>query len=246
MPRFNILQLLIAVLMLLSVVIATEQLPQDKLVHRESFQDILANIDVNRIHDALHVLSDKFQDGVFETDMSALEALQGEDKKIASIFKVLKRDSNATASASANPTTEAAIPTESSTEATTTSESTKATDSTSTSTTTSVATTLTTQTSTSSSSSSSSSSSTSTESHSTTTSSASLSTSTYKSTTTLPDGTLETVTAVTVVHVTPTASTATTTTSHPGLQTGGAAMNNGLAREVAAMVGGAVIVAMAL
>lgn len=67
-------------------------------------------------------------------------------------------------------------------------------------------------------------------------------TSTYESTTTLPNGDLKTVTAVTVIYPTPTG----TTTAAPGLQTGAAAATAGLTKEVFAIVGGAVAVAMAL
>lgn len=68
-------------------------------------------------------------------------------------------------------------------------------------------------------------------------------TSTYQSTTTLSNGQLSTVTEVTVVHPTPTGSKATKT---PGLQNGGAAPPTGMTKEALAIVGGAVMVAMAL
>lgn len=91
-------------------------------------------------------------------------------------------------------------------------------------------------------------SSTSTTSHqSTTTHATSLSTSTFESTTTLPDGSLSTITSITVI--TPSATggaAAATTAGKPGLQTNVAAMATGMAREVVAIVGGAVVVAMAL
>jgi hypothetical protein len=80
------------------------------------------------------------------------------------------------------------------------------------------------------------------------TSQTSLTTSTFKSTSTLPDGSLITLTSVTVI--TPAAATnggSSTNTARPGLQTGNAAAPTaGVAREVVAMIGGAVMVAMAL
>lgn len=81
-----------------------------------------------------------------------------------------------------------------------------------------------------------------------TTENTSLSTSTFKSTTTMPDGSLSTITSITVI--TPSATgkaSEATTAGKPGLQTGNAAaMVTGIGREVVAMVGGAVVVAMAL
>lgn len=65
----------------------------------------------------------------------------------------------------------------------------------------------------------------------------------------MPDGSLSTITSTTIVHVHPTGSSdsATTTGSKPSLQTGAAALTTaGRTREIVAMVGGAVMVAMAL
>lgn len=65
----------------------------------------------------------------------------------------------------------------------------------------------------------------------------------------MPDGSLSTITSTTIVHVRPTGSSdrATTTGSNPGLQTGAAALTTaGRGREIVAMVGGAVMVAMVL
>lgn len=65
----------------------------------------------------------------------------------------------------------------------------------------------------------------------------------------MPDGSLSTITSTTIVHVNPTGGSSATGTSgaSPGLQTGAAALTTaGLKREVVAMVGGAVMVAMAL
>ena len=62
----------------------------------------------------------------------------------------------------------------------------------------------------------------------------------------MPDGSLSTITSVTVITPTAAHKTSTTTVGKPGLQTGAAAMATGMAREVVAMVGGAVVVAMAL
>jgi hypothetical protein len=75
----------------------------------------------------------------------------------------------------------------------------------------------------------------------------SLTTSTFKSTTTMPDGSLSTITSITVI--TPEATGkggSPTAAAKPGLQTGAAAVPTGMTREIVAMVGGAVVVAMAL
>lgn len=79
------------------------------------------------------------------------------------------------------------------------------------------------------------------------TSQTSLTTSTFKSTSTRADGSFTTLTSVTVI--TPAAATggSETNAARPGLQTGNAAAPTaGVAREVVAMVGGAMMVAMAL
>lgn len=65
-------------------------------------------------------------------------------------------------------------------------------------------------------------------------------------TTTLPDGSLSTVTKVTIVHPTQAVTATGAGTAAPGLQTGAAPVNAGLTKEIFAMVGGAVAVAMAL
>lgn len=65
-------------------------------------------------------------------------------------------------------------------------------------------------------------------------------------TTTMPDGSLSTYTRVTVVHPTHSETATATGTAAPGLQTGGASVRTGLTKEISAMLGGAVIVAMAL
>jgi hypothetical protein len=114
------------------------------------------------------------------------------------------------------------------------------------STTTSVPSTLTTAASTSSSSSST------TNGHSTTstthtTQNTSSYTSTYKSTTTMADGSVSTITSITIVHPTATGSSeGSGSTARPGLQTGGASRTTDLTREVVAIIGGAVMVAMVL
>ncbi|EAU31319.1 predicted protein [Aspergillus terreus NIH2624] len=71
-------------------------------------------------------------------------------------------------------------------------------------------------------------------------------TTTYKSTTTLPNGQQSTVTRVTVIHPTQTATAASRTGPAPGLQTDSAASTASFARELWLMVGGAALVAMAL
>lgn len=71
-------------------------------------------------------------------------------------------------------------------------------------------------------------------------------TTTYKSTTTLPNGQQSTVTRVTVIHPTQTATAASRTGPAPGLQTDSAASTATFARELWLMVGGAALVAMAL
>ncbi|KAL5355260.1 hypothetical protein BJX96DRAFT_141020 [Aspergillus floccosus] len=71
-------------------------------------------------------------------------------------------------------------------------------------------------------------------------------TTTFKSTTTLPNGQQSTVTQVTVIHPTQTATAASRTGPAPGLQTDSAASTASFARELWLMVGGAALVAMAL
>ncbi|GAD95301.1 GPI anchored protein, putative [Paecilomyces variotii No. 5] len=71
-------------------------------------------------------------------------------------------------------------------------------------------------------------------------------TSTYKSTTTLPNGSLSTVTAVTVVHPTEAVAATAAATGSPSLQQNVAATTMNLKREALVMLGGAMAVAMAL
>jgi hypothetical protein len=224
------------------------------------FQELLKQSDKNAIHVALHSLSDKFRHGVFATDTNAIEAIHNEDAPLAThLLKLARRQgvdgNNATTTATRSPTSQTSVVTppasESSSEATTSQSGF--------STTISVATTVTTA------STSASSTSVSTAGPTTLTTSASPSTtttaatttspgittpitSTYKQTTTLPNGSLSTFTAVTVVQPTQggqgggAVATATTT---PSLQSG-ACTTHGLTMEVLALLGGAIAVAMAL
>jgi hypothetical protein len=62
----------------------------------------------------------------------------------------------------------------------------------------------------------------------------------------MADGSVSTITSITIVHPTATGSEGSGSTARPGLQTGGASLTTGLTREVVAIIGGAVMVAMAL
>ena len=63
----------------------------------------------------------------------------------------------------------------------------------------------------------------------------------------MADGSVSTITSVTIIHPTATGSSeGSGSTARPGLQTGGASLTTGLTREVVAIIGGAVMVAMAL
>lgn len=63
----------------------------------------------------------------------------------------------------------------------------------------------------------------------------------------MPDGSLSTITSITVITPSATDKAAgATNAGEPGLQTNVAAVATGMAREVVAIVGGAVVVAMAL
>lgn len=158
---------------------------------------------------------------------------------------------SSTSETSASSTSSASVPTETSstvstqtTPQPTTATTTSSTAQTTKSETTSVPSTLSTTKSTSSTS-------TSTTTHKTTTSArttehTSLTTSTSKSTTTMPDGSQSTITSITVITPEATGSPSGTAAGKPGLQTNAAALPTGMAREIVAMVGGAVVVAMAL
>jgi hypothetical protein len=63
----------------------------------------------------------------------------------------------------------------------------------------------------------------------------------------MPNGSVSTITSITVIHPTATGSSDSSgSTARPGLQTGGASLTAGLTREVFAILGGAIMVAMAL
>jgi hypothetical protein len=63
----------------------------------------------------------------------------------------------------------------------------------------------------------------------------------------MADGSVSTITSITIVHPTATGSSeGSGSTARPGLQTGGASLTTDLTREVVAIIGGAVMIAMAL
>ena len=72
-----------------------------------SLRELMENIDESSIHNALHLLSDKFRHGVFPTDTNAIEALHKEDASLAtSLLKYAKRQNsadNSTSSATPPP-----------------------------------------------------------------------------------------------------------------------------------------------
>lgn len=71
---------------------------------QEEFQRLLAEIDESSIHAALHRWSSKFQDGVFNRDRTALEAIHAENAPVAtSLIRLAKRQDNTTISTSASP-----------------------------------------------------------------------------------------------------------------------------------------------
>ncbi|EPS29662.1 hypothetical protein PDE_04612 [Penicillium oxalicum 114-2] len=100
MFRNQLLQCLMVSLSLWSLALAANPRVTDRAMHHESqsLQDALASINANSFHEALHVLSRRFQHGIFETDMSAAEVMQREDERIATLVSLAKRDGNSTAS----------------------------------------------------------------------------------------------------------------------------------------------------
>lgn len=285
-PFYLLFALLISSVAVAVAVSPTDLTATDSSSRNPSLQEVLGNIDESSIHRALHLLSDKFRDGVFPTDTNAVEALHKEDASLAArLMKLAKRqqpaDNSTSSTVPPSPSSESPPPPTSQVPSTTSEQPPETTKTpepttpsttdqstpppTTPSTTTAPSTTSsekppettqsTEQTTTSESPSPTQSPTTFSTSSSTkpnTTPSPSTTqepntdtepyTSTYESTTTLPNGSLSTVTAVTVIHPTPTD----TTTAEPGLQTGAAAATAGLTKEIIAVVGGAVVVAMAL
>lgn len=109
-------QLIVLSVLLLAVLSSpTRQQPQDPQdpshhpAEGEDFQRLLADVDENSIHSALHRWSSKFQDGVFSRDRTALEAIRSENAPIAtSLLHLAKRQASndtvtTTPSSSAEP-----------------------------------------------------------------------------------------------------------------------------------------------
>lgn len=91
----------------------TDQSASDLDSSGPSLQEILKNLDEAKVHEALHLLSDKFRHGVFPTDANAVEALQKENASLgARLLKIAKRQSpeNSTSSASPPPVTSEPVP----------------------------------------------------------------------------------------------------------------------------------------
>ncbi|RJE26846.1 hypothetical protein PHISCL_00871 [Aspergillus sclerotialis] len=237
-----------------------------------SLHELMKNIDEASIHNALHLLSDKFRHGVFPTDTNAIEALHKEDASLADrLLKFAKRQTHADNSTSSStpplPTTSESTPSSSqvpsSTPEPTTPETTttpelrlvlllltrlllrrinpETTSSPSPSPSTSESPTPSPTTFSTFSTSNKPTTTTPSKTTKTSDSGSEPFTSTYESTTTLANGSLSTVTAVTVIHP-----SSHTTSASPGLQTGAASTTASLTKEIIAIVGGAVAVAMAL
>lgn len=98
---------LLFVLLVVSVAVAgspTDQSASESESGRHSLQEILKHVDEAKIHDALHMLSDKFRHGVFPTDTNALEALHKEDASLgARLLKIARRQSPGNSTSSPVP-----------------------------------------------------------------------------------------------------------------------------------------------
>jgi len=224
----------------------------------ETFQKMLEEVDESSIHSVLHSWSSKFRDGVFSKDRTATEHVHSVNPPLATkLLKVAKRASNTT-------TTPVVPPSSSPTSKSTSASSVKSGSSVSSivvaKTTPSSAVVVSTNSAgvVFSNSAGSLTTVSTTEIAAATTSTPGESftqlSSTVLSTTTLPNGALSTITGVVVVNApatalagTPSGSAgASATSGSPGLQSGAATPSRGIKKEMVAMVGGAVMVAMAL
>jgi hypothetical protein len=215
-----------------------------------AFQKLLADIDENAIHSALHRWSSKFRDGIFSKDRTAIEAVHSENPRLATkLVHLARRQSNSTATTSRKTSTTAKTTSEGGAKTTATKSAspsptaagTKPGDVVFTTNTEGnpIASTI----------------SGGVETLPTDETSFRRVSSTVLSTTTLPNGQRSTITAVTVVNSpvtdipTPSGSAGVSPTGtgrSPSLQTGAASPSLGWKKEMVAMMGGAVVVAMAL
>lgn len=79
---------------------------EDSLVDWERLSNLLDTIDTGVLHQVLHSLSPKYQDGVFSKDRSAIEVVHSENPVVASkLVYIAKRQSNSTITSSAAPET---------------------------------------------------------------------------------------------------------------------------------------------
>jgi len=236
---FNLrhLLLLLSLLVLLSTGVYSEVTSKEPKIENpvdyQKFQELLAGVDESSIHSALHKWSDKFRDGIFSKDRTAIEAVHSENPRLATkLVHLAKR-------AGSNSTTTHQSSTPSHTPTTTASEESSSTlPAIATST---VAETITTT--------------DASGSQTTLTSSFRRVSSLVLQTITGDNGQQSTVTGFTVVNLpatsiqTPTGEAGATATSgngNPSLQSGAAVASSNYRREMLAMVGGAVAVAMAM